>query len=432
MSENQQNWARNYTYSAARWHYPKTVEHVQELALRCRKLKALGTRHSFNSIADTPEDIISLEHFDRVVELDRERRTVTVEAGVRYGQLCRYLHHEGYALHNLASLPHISVAGACATATHGSGDGNGNLATIVSAMEIVTANGEVVVLSREHDGDKFQGAVVGLGGLGVVTKLTLDILPSFDMRQAVYENLPLAQLENNFDAILSSAYSVSLFTDWQSARINQVWLKRRVPDSVAFAPEPQWFGATLATNDRHPIAGISAVNCTKQMGIPDPWHERLPHFRMDYMPSSGEELQTEYLAPRPHAFAAISAVEQLRDHVTPLLQICEVRTIAADNLWMSPCYQQACIAIHFTWKKNWDAVRSLFPRIEEQLVPLSARDEKFSASARTRSHRAKNFVHDGWLKAIFNHPWPAAGQAPLKFGMVSRSKKKFFAVARKI
>jgi xylitol oxidase len=373
MSEPQQNWARNYTYSAARWHYPKTVEQVQELVMRCRKLKALGTRHSFNSIADTPEDIISLEHFDRVVALDHERRAVTVEAGVRYGQLCRYLHREGYALHNLASLPHISVAGACATATHGSGDGNGNLSTIVSAMEMVTANGEVIVLSLERDGERFHGAVVGLGGLGVVTKLTLDILPAFDMRQNVYENLPLSRLENNFDAILSSTYSVSLFTDWQSDRINQVWLKRRVSDNTPFAPDSNFFGARLATRQIHPIAGHPAEFCTEQMGVVGSWHERLPHFRMDFTPSSGEELQTEYFVPRQHAFAALSAIARLREQVAPLLQISEVRTIAADNLWMSPCYQQACIAIHFTWKKNWEAVRNLLPLIEEQLAPFSAR-----------------------------------------------------------
>jgi xylitol oxidase len=373
MNEPQQNWARNYTYSAARWHSPKTVEQVQELVVRCRKLKALGTRHSFNDIADTTEDIISLEHFDRVVKLDRERRTVTVEAGVRYGQLCRHLHHEGFALHNLASLPHISIAGACATATHGSGDSNGNLATSVSALELVTANGEVIILSREHNGDQFHGAVVGLGGLGVVTKLTLDILPAFDMRQDVYENLPLAQLENNFDTILASAYSVSLFADWQSPRINQIWVKRRVADSESFAPEAEWFGAARAPNDRHPIAGLSAVNCTKQMGVTGPWHERLPHFRMDYTPSSGEELQSEYLVPRPHAFAAINAVAQLREQIAPLLQICEMRTVAADTLWMSPCYKQACVGIHFTWRKNWETVRSMLPRIEEQLAPFSAR-----------------------------------------------------------
>jgi xylitol oxidase len=393
MSEPQQNWARNYTYSAARWHSPKTVEQVQELVVRCRKLKALGTRHSFNNIADTAEDIISLEHFDSVVALDSERRTVTVEAGVRYGQLCRYLHEKGYALHNLASLPHISIAGACATATHGSGDNNGNLATSVSALEMVTANGEVIVLSRERDGERFHGAVVGLGALGVVTKLTLDILPAFDMRQYVYENLPLAQLENNFDAIQARAYSVSLFTDWQHARINQVWLKQRIADNAPFAPKPEWFGAALAPNDRHPIAGLSAVNCTKQMGVAGPWHERLPHFRMDYMPSSGEELQSEYLVSRPHAFAAINAVAQLREQIAPLLQICEVRTIAADNLWMSPCYKQACVGIHFTWKKNWDAAKNLLPLIEEQLAPFKARPhwgKLFTMSpARLQSHYEK-------------------------------------------
>ncbi len=373
MSETQGNWAGNYTYNAARWHRPKTIEQVQELAMRCRKLKVIGTRHAFNSIADTPEDVISLEHFDRVVGLDRKRRTVTVEAGIRYGQLCRYLQEQGYALHNLASLPHISVAGACATATHGSGDHNGNLATIVAAMEMVTANGEVALLSRERDGERFQGAVVGLGGLGVVTKLTLDILPTFDMRQCVYENLPLARLENDFDAILSSAYSVSLFTDWQSGRINQVWLKRRIAENAPFVPESEFFGAQLAPRRLHPIAGHPAENCTEQMSVPGPWHERLPHFRMDFTPSSGEELQTEYFVPRQHALAALGAISRLRDQVAPLLQISEVRTIAADSLWMSPCYQQACIGIHFTWKKNWEAVRNLLPLIEEQLAPFHAR-----------------------------------------------------------
>lgn len=373
MNEPQQNWARNYTYTAARWHYPKTVEQVQELVARCRKLKALGTRHSFNDIADTNEDMISLEHFDRVVELNRERRAVTVEAGVRYGQLCRYLHEKGYALHNLASLPHISIAGACATGTHGSGDDNGNLATGVSALEMVTANGEVMILSRERDGEKFHGAVVGLGALGVVTKLTLDILPAFDVRQNVYENLPLAQLEKNFDTILASAYSVSLFTDWQSDRINQVWLKRRVSESTPFVPEPEFFGAQLATRQVHPIAGHPAEHCTEQMNVSGPWHERLPHFRMDFTPSSGEELQSEYLVPRPQALAALTAVAQLRGQIAPLLQICEVRTIAADSLWMSPCYKQACVGIHFTWKKSWEAVRNLLPLIEEELAPFKAR-----------------------------------------------------------
>ena len=373
MIRNQKNWAGNYAYSAARLHYPETVEQVQELVRRCSMLKALGSRHSFNRIANTPGDIISLERFDKIVTIDHERRTVTVEAGVRYGHLGQHLHHEGYALHNLASLPHISVAGACATATHGSGDSNASLATTVSAIEVVTADGEVAVLSREQHGEQFQGVVVGLGGLGVVTKLTLDIIPTFNVRQDVYENLALTHLKDHFDAIFASAYSVSLFTDWQSAQINRVWLKRIVVDSAPFEPQPEWFGATLAQSDLHPIPGFSAVNFTKQMGIPGPWHERMPHFRMDYTPSSGEELQSEYLVPRQHAFAAFSAINELRENLAPLLQVSEIRTIAADNLWMSPYYKEACAGFHFTWKNNWHGVRKLLPLIEEQLAPFHAR-----------------------------------------------------------
>jgi xylitol oxidase len=367
------NWAGNYFYRAAQIHQPERVEQVQELVARSLRIRALGTRHSFNDIADSPGDLISLERFDKVVELDRERLTVTVEAGIRYGQLARWLHGEGYALHNLASLPHISVAGACATATHGSGDRHGNLATAVSAMEVVTGGGEVTIFSRDRDREQLEGAVVGLGGLGVITKLSLDISPTFEMRQDVYENLPLAELEAHFDELTSSGYSVSLFTDWQGPRFNQVWLKRPAQEGAPFDAEPQLFGAMLAKANLHPIADLSAENCTEQMGVLGPWFERLPHFRMDFTPSSGEELQTEYLVPRQHAFAALSVIDRLRDQIAPLLQISEVRTIAADNLWMSPCYRQDCVGIHFTWKKDWEGVRSLLPTIEQELDPFDAR-----------------------------------------------------------
>ena len=373
MIQTEVNWAGNYTYGAARLHRPETVEQLQELVSSRRKLKALGTRHSFNEIADTEDDLISLAHFDRVVALDRERRTVTVEAGVRYGELCRYLDRQGFALHNLASLPHISVAGACATGTHGSGDRQGNLATAVSALELVAASGELVVLTREQHPEQLAGAVVGLGGLGVVTKLTLDVEPAFAMRQDVYEKLPLARLEDHFEEITSSAYSASFFTDWRCATFNQVWLKRRVADGAAFEPASELFGATRATRQLHPIEGMPPENCTPQLGIPGPWHERIPHFRLEFTPSVGEELQSEYLLPRRHAFAAFQAIDRLRDQVAPLLQISEVRTIAADNLWMSPCYRQDCISIHLTWIQDWPAVRRVLPVIEEALAPLDTR-----------------------------------------------------------
>jgi alditol oxidase len=366
------NWAGNYQYSTDRLHLPKSVEELQTVVKSCAKIKALGTRHSFNGIADSTQNQVSLKNFNQIA-LDRKSRTVTVGAGVRYGQLSPYLYENGYALHNLASLPHISVAGACATATHGSGSHNGNLATPVSGLEIVTADGELLVLTRDRDGERFRGAVVGLGGLGVVTKLTLDVQPKFDVAQVVYENLPLGQLERHLDEIFSSGYSVSLFTDWQNHRITQVWIKSRVTEGSPPTVKPEFFGAKAATHKLHPLAGHSPENCTEQMGVPGPWYERLPHFRMNFTPSSGDELQSEYFVPRDKAYEAIIAVEQLRDRITPHLLISELRTIDADNLWMSPCYKRPSMTIHFTWKPEWAAVKNVLPMIEEKLAPFDAR-----------------------------------------------------------
>src|SRR6202795_1686224 len=223
--EGLKNWAGNLEYSTERVYTPTSLEQVKAYVKKENRLKVLGTRHCFNNIADSKDGFLSLKPMDEVISLDPAKRTVTVAAGITYGQLCPYLDGKGFALHNLASLPHISVAGACSTATHGSGQKNGNLATAASGLEIVTADGNVVNLTRERDGETFNGAVVGLGALGVITKVTLDIQPTYMMRQYVYENLPLSELKDHFDAIESSGYSVSLFTDWQSHRIREVWIK---------------------------------------------------------------------------------------------------------------------------------------------------------------------------------------------------------------
>ncbi len=373
LNEEQWNWAGNLQYGGARWHYPGTVLELQELIERSKRLKVVGSRHSFNAIADSTVDIVSLDRLAPAITIDPGAGTVTVGAGVNYGLLSRRLHEEGYAIHNLASLPHISVAGACATATHGSGDKNGVLATAVYAIEMIDGRGERVVLSRDADGETFRGVVVGLGALGVAINLTLEIGPTFDVRQDVYESLPYAELEAAFDTITSSAYSVSLFTDWQGDVVNQVWCKRKIVDGSRIEPPSDWFGSRLVTADRHPIETVSAENCTPQLGLPGPWHERLPHFRLEFTPSSGEELQSEYIVPRRHALDAIRAIRQLKDRIRPLLQISEIRTIAADDLWMSPCYQEPSVGIHFTWYKNWPAVRSLLPIIEKELEPFEAR-----------------------------------------------------------
>ncbi len=367
------NWAGNIIYGTTAIHRPNTVAQLQEIVARSSKLRVLGSRHSFNTIADCTDDLISLEHFDNTVSIDHVRHTATVNGGITYGQLALQLHRAGYALHNMASLPHISVAGAIATATHGSGDGNGNLATAVAALEIVKANGDVVVLSRESNEEQFLGAVVGLGGLGVVTKVTLNIQPAFAMQQEVYEYLPVAQLEAHFDEIASSAYSVSLFTDWQTDTVNEVWLKRRLPGDEGIAVAPAFFGATVAHKDVHPVLRLSAEPCTPQMGMPGPWHERLPHFKIDHIPASGDEVQTEYFVPRQHAVAAMRALAGLRDRMATLLWTSEVRTIAADALWMSPCYGQAGVGLHFSWHRDLPAVQKLLPLIEVALAPFEAR-----------------------------------------------------------
>jgi xylitol oxidase len=392
------NWAGNLTYSTDRLHAAASVDAIRSLLRSEDKIKVLGTRHCFNSIADSRQNLLSLQPMHEVVALDAVARTVTVDAGITYGQLCPYLDSKGFALHNLASLPHISVAGACSTATHGSGEQNGNLATAVSALEIVTAAGEAVKLSRKSDGEAFRGSVVGLGALGVITQITLDIQPAYAVRQYVYENLPLAQMKEHFDEIQSSAYSVSLFTDWQKERINELWIKSRVGDGQAFAPQPELFGARLATKNLHPIAELSAENCTEQMGVSGPWYERLPHFRMGFTPSAGKELQSEYFVPRRNAVDAILAVERLRDQVTPHLLISEIRTIAADDLWMSTCYRQPSVTIHFTWKQDWPAVRRLLPIIERELSPFQPRPhwgKLFTLSAaelRSRYERLADFI----------------------------------------
>lgn len=373
MAVMQQNWAGHHTFGAVRWHRPTTVADVQEIVRRSRKVKVVGTGHSFNDIADSPEDMIALDHLAPVFEVDAARQQVTVQANAIYGPFCARLHEAGYAIHNMASLPHISLAGAIATATHGSGDQNGNLATAVAGMEVVTADGEVVTLTRASHPEQFDGAVVGLGALGVVTKLTLDVTPTFSMQQEVYEQLPFETLAAQFDAITSSAYSVSFFDDWQTDRIKQTWLKRRLTGDQAEPVAATFYGATPAPVACHPSGRHPAVVCTEQMGRVGPWYARMPHFRLEHVPASGNELQTEYFVPRHQAIDAMRAVAGLREAMAPYLWISEIRTVAADRLWMSPNYEQDSVGIHFSWRKDWAAVAELLPRVEAELMPFGAR-----------------------------------------------------------
>ncbi|WP_328552787.1 FAD-binding protein [Streptomyces sp. NBC_00358] len=360
------NWAGNITYAAKELHRPSSLEALRTLVADSSRVRVLGSGHSFNEIAEPGADgvLLSLTALPPAVDVDTTARTVRVSGGVRYAELARRVHEHGFALHNMASLPHISVAGSVATGTHGSGVTNGPLAAAVREVELITADGSSLTIGR---GDRrFDGAVTSLGALGVVTALTLDLEPDFEVSQHVFTELPLEGLD--FETVAASAYSVSLFTDWGRPGFRQVWLKRRTDQ-----PLPDFPWAEPATEALHPVPGMPARNCTEQLGVPGPWHERLPHFRAEFTPSSGAELQSEYLLARTDALAALGALDAIRGTIAPQLQICEVRTMAADTQWLSPAYGRDTVALHFTWVEDTEAVLPVVRRVERALEPFAPR-----------------------------------------------------------
>jgi xylitol oxidase len=362
------NWAGNHAYRVRKLHRPSTIEHLQEVAVNAPRVRVLGSRHSFNDIADSLE-LVALEDMPKDVSVDHATNTVSFNATLKYDELVDMLNAEGVALHNLASLPHISVAGAVATATHGSGQTNGNLATAVAGLELMMSGGEIIEVARgEPD---FDGLVVGLGALGAVTRITMDVEPAYEVRQRVFEGLSWEALFENFDEIVSCSYSVSVFTRWGES-VDQVWVKSRVSDEPERV-EGELSGAVAAAVDRHPILGLDASPCTPQLGVPGSWADRLPHFRMGFTPSSGEELQSEYVFPRRHAVEAIEAVRALAVRIRSILQASEIRTVASDRLWMSMSYGEDAVAIHFTWKPEQDAVEDVLVQLESSLAPFEAR-----------------------------------------------------------
>ncbi len=366
---NIRNWAGNITYSTGNLSQPATLDDIRERVRSEAHLRGLGTRHCFNTIADSSYHLLSQEKRQALIEINPAKARVLVEAGARYGDFCRLIDKEGFALKNLASLPHISAAGASGTSTHGSGVNNGSLATEIAGFELVKANGEVVQISREKDPEILRGMAVHLGCFGIISRVSLDLVPAYEVEQRVYRNLPMAALETHFEEIMSAGYSVSLFTDWQNKNINQIWIKS-LTDEQGIVKDPEFFGARLADRDMHPIDTEPAENCTPQMGLAGPWYERLPHFKMDFMPSKGDELQAEFFIPFEHAWKAISTLEKMHTDIAPHLFITEIRSIAADDIWMSPFYRQKSVAIHFTLKQHKEVYSQLLPKIEAALQPF--------------------------------------------------------------
>ena len=379
-----QNWSKNVEFNDKSYLQPTSLVELQELIRTNPKVRARGTAHCFNEIANTSSVAVNLAKMPRVIDVSSESSSVKVSAGLTYGELAPELHNQGWALNNLASLPHISIAGSISTGTHGSGIQNQNLPNQVLSFDMVTAEGELRHINRTNPA--FSALVVGLGLGGIVYQYELRIEPTFEVRQVIYPEIPLDVLQRNFDQIMGTAYSVSYFTDWSSAQVGNLWCKFRdsevIPDSIG--------GSAKADKKYHPIPSVDPVACTEQSEVPGDWHERLPHFKLEFIPSVGEEIQTEFFVDRKDAAAAIEAVSQLGAEITPLLWITELRTFAADNLWLSGAFERDCLAIHFTWKKL-DAIYPVIEKVEAALRPFNY-----------RPHWGKVFTADAtYLKSVY-------------------------------
>ena len=365
------NWAGNVTFRAARVHHPASVAQLGQIVAGGRRVRALGTGHSFSRVADTTGDLVCLDRLPSTVDIDPAGRTVTLAAGISYAELAGRLHRAGFALASLASLPHISVAGSVATGTHGSGDSQRCLSAAVRSLRLMGPDGAQVELHRGDPG--FDGAVVALGALGVVTRLTLDIEPAFEVSQHVYLDVGLDEVAGRLDEVFGAGYSVSAFTDWRSGAA-AVWVKQR-PGHPGHPGHPGtgWRGRHPAPHPVHPVPGRPPEQCTGQLGVPGPWHERLPHFRPEHPAGAGQELQSELYLPRGAAPAALAAVRELGEEIAPVLYISELRTVAADQLWLSPACGRDSVTFHFTWVRDTAAVLPVLARVESLLLPLGAR-----------------------------------------------------------
>ena len=345
------NWSGHVEFQATELAQPTSVNALQEVVARHPLVRALGTAHSFNDLADTAGVQVSVASLPGEVEIDTDRRVARVPAGMRYGEAASALDAQGWAVHNMASLGHISVAGTIATGTHGSGDRNATLSAAVRGLDLVSATGDLVRLSPDASPAVFDGAVVALGALGVVTAVDLAVEPAYEVRQYAFDDVSHAALLDAFDQTFARAYSVSFFTCWAPDLVGQIWMKRRSD------ADGEWAGGGLldgrpADGKRHPLPGHDPVHCTEQQGVPGRWHDRLPHFRLDFTPSSGDELQTEYLVPRDRAVELLTDLEALAPRIHPLLQVSEIRTMCGDRLWLSGAYGRDTVGIHFTWRRR--------------------------------------------------------------------------------
>lgn len=367
------NWAGNVHFEPAEVASPRRTDEVAEVVTAAirqgRHVGAVGTAHSFSAVAATDGVLVATDRLRGIGPLDEAARTVTIEAGVRFAELGPWLDEQGWALANLPSLPHITVAGAAATGTHGSGVANPSISSAVVGLELVAGDGGV---RRYAAGDaELAGAVVALGALGIVTRLDVAVVPSFDVAQRVWLGARFAAVLEHLGELLAAAYSVSLFTRWRSDVVDQIWVKSRAGDADRF--DVARLGAVEATSPVHPVPGGDAAACTEQLGRPGPAHDRLAHFRAGFVPSAGAELQSEYFVAAPDAAAALEAVASIADLVAPVLHVSEIRAVAADDRWLSMASGRDSVALHFTWHDDVSAVQAVLPTVEAVLAPFGPR-----------------------------------------------------------
>lgn len=363
------NWGGNIDYGDAEVRSPQSLDELAETVASATRCRALGSRHSFNRIA-AAETMIDTSQLPAIVTIAEDQRSARVSGPATYAAVAAALNEHGLALPNMASLPHISVAGAISTGTHGSGDGNQNLAASVSALSMLTGSGELVELSR-GDAD-FAGAVVGLGAVGIITEVTVDVVPTFDVEQTVYDGPSLETFAASVDAAFAAGYSVSAFTHW-AGQADQVWVKAKVGDAVPDGSAAFLEILTPAPVRRHPIVELDASGCTEQLGIPGRWSDRLPHFQMGFTPSAGDEIQSEFFVDRIHAPDAIEAMSRIGADIADALMVGEIRTVARDDLWMSPHSGRDSLAFHFTWHPGQALAEDAARRVAEALSPFGVR-----------------------------------------------------------
>ena len=382
------NWSGTIEYRSVRRVRPGSIEELRRVLAEAPAVKVTGSGHSFNRVADSENGWqLDLSGLAQPPVLGSDGRTVEVSGGMTYGALVPFLGQHGVALANLASLPHITVAGSVATGTHGSGARQPALANSVRAVQLMTADGELQWFDRSDP--RFPALVVSLGALGVVTRLRLSVEPQFQVRQDTFVGLSWAQLTASLGPILQSAYSVSVFGRWVGDGPDHVLLKSRM-DEVRDVPTVP--GAERIGDTRHPswFSGELSEKVTEQGGTPGLWSDRLPHFRMGFTPSSGAEIQSEFFVPFQHGAAAVDALLHIGERIAPALIVSEIRTVAADEQWLSPTSGRDSVGFHFTWRPDTPAASAAVDAVQEALAPFDP-----------RTHWGKLFTYAGRLDAAY-------------------------------